>query len=155
MLFIKHFLLFIKHNLLQLRRKWLFLPLLILFPSIIIGLIAIILISFITTEETNDPIQVGLVDHDQSEETEMVVDLLADSSELGSFIQLKPMIESEAIDLMSTNELSAYITFPPHFTTHLYEGTSVDLSMIGNPEHPTQSYLIKELIDSVTRHINT
>lgn len=153
MVFFKHFLLFFKHYFVQLGRRWSLLPLLILFPGIIITLLAIILIALLTPTE-HEPIQVGLVDLDQSEETEIVVQLMADSSELSAFIQLHPMTESEARHNIVTNEISAYITFPPQFTTHLYEGTSVSLPIVGNPHQSAHSYLIKELVDSVTRHIS-
>lgn len=152
--FIKHLLLFIKNNFMQLQRKWLSLPLLFIFPIVIVGLILTIIISFFTTEK-NDPIQVGLVDLDQSNETQLVVDLIDEASQLGTFIQIDKMTEKAANDSIKANQLSAYITFPKKFTANLYQGKSVSLPIVGNPKRPTESYLIKELIESVSRHIRS
>src|SRR5690625_7555154 len=44
--------------------------------------------------------------------------------------------------------------FPENFTANLYEGNSVHLAIIGNPQQATESHLIKELLESVTRHIS-
>jgi ABC-2 type transport system permease protein len=152
--FIKHLLLFIQNNFKQLQRKWFTLPLLFVFPILIVGLIVTIIASFFIVAE-NDPIQVGLVDLDQSNETQLVVDLIDEASQLGTFIQIAEMTEEEAIGSIKDNQLSAYITFPKNFTTDLYQGNTVTLPITGNPERPTESYLIKELIGSVARHIRS
>lgn len=138
----------------QIKRKWLSLPLLLLFPIIIISLIAMILVSFFAnTDQT--PIQVGLVDLDQSEETTMLTELITEAPQLGSFLQIKYMSEDEAQQRISHNDLSAYIVFPKHFTSNLYKGNAVKLVIKGNPLQPTESYAIKELLDSLARHIRS
>lgn len=152
--FIKHLLLFTKNNFMQLQRKWLSLPLLFIFPIVIVGLIVTIIVSFFTTEE-NDPIQVGLVDLDQSSETQLVVDLIDEASQLGTFIHIGKMTEEKAISSIKDDQLSAYIIFPENFTANLYKGNAVALPIVGNPKKSTESYLIKELIESVTRHIRS
>lgn len=154
MLFIKHLNLFIKNNFVQLRRKWLSLPLLLLFPIIMIALIVTIVITLLIPPE-NEPIQIGVVDLDQSDETQMIMSIITDSSDLDEFISINSMEESEAIQKVEQDELSTYIIFPEDFTTHLYEGKSVSLPMIGNPNQATSSFLIKEFIDSITRLIST
>ncbi|MBY7143204.1 ABC transporter permease [Virgibacillus sp. NKC19-3] len=151
---IKHSLLFMKNHIMQLRRKWLSLPLLFIFPIFIVGLIATIVITLILPPEDN-PVHVGLVDLDQSNETQLMVEFIDESSLLGEYIQIHSMSEDEAVEAIERNELSAYVMFPDNFTDHLYQGTSVEFPVIGNPEAPTESYVIHELIDSVTRHIST
>lgn len=136
----------------QLQRKWLSLPLLLIFPIVIAGLLLIMITSFFTSDE-KQPIQVGLVDLDHSTETQMVVDLIDESSQLGTFIQIKGMSKNEADKAIIKNQLSSYIVFPEDFTTNLYQGKSIAIPIIGNPDQTTESYLIKELIESVTRHI--
>lgn len=136
----------------QLQRKWLSLPLLLIFPIAIVGLVLAIVISFFSPTG-NEPIQVGLVDLDQSTETESIVNLIDETSQLGAFIQIHNMSEREADALIKENQLSAYIIFPEGFTNNLYEGNSLTLPIIGNPNQSTKSYLIKGLIESVARHI--
>ncbi|PAV30429.1 ABC transporter ATP-binding protein [Virgibacillus profundi] len=151
--FVKHLLLFIKNNFLQLRRKWLSLPLLLLFPILIVGLVAGLIITFITPDDS-DPIYVGLVDNDQSKETQLVVELIDQSSQLSSFIQINKMSEAEAANAIKKDELTSYITFPNNFTNNLYQGEPVKLPIVANPNRSTESYLVKELIESITRHIS-
>ena len=150
---VKHLLLFIKNNFIQLKRKWISLPLLLLFPFIIVGLTAVLVITFITPNE-DEPIHIGLVDNDQSEETQLVVELMNESSQLNSFFQIKKMDENEADQAIHENELTSYIVFPENFTDNLYQGESVDLPIIANPMKSTESYLVKELVESITRHIS-
>jgi ABC-2 type transport system permease protein len=145
-------LLLIKNNVLQLRRKWLTLPLVLLFPFIIIGLLATIIVTFVTPNERS-PIQVGLVNLDQSKETKLLVDMMDEASQLGTYIQLSAMDETVAIEKLETDELSTYIVFPEGFTANLYQGIPVTLPIIGNPNQPIQSQMVKTLIESVTRHI--
>lgn len=148
----KHISLFMKNNGKHLWRKWYTLPLLLLFPIILFASLIFILTAYFSPDEEHT-IQVGLVDLDQSEETQLVVQLIEDSSQLGSFIQLETMTESKAMRAIKSNQISAYITFPDNFTNNLYQGSSVELPLTGNPKKATESHVIKELLDSVTRHI--
>ncbi|AIF43252.1 ABC transporter permease [Virgibacillus sp. SK37] len=150
--FIRNIILFVTNNARYLKRKWLSLPLLLLLPIVIIGLVITITISFFSPSETV-PIQVGLVDLEQSKETQLVVDLIEESSQLGSFIRLKGMEEQTAEDAIQSNDLTAYIVFPSNFTTDLYKGNSVTIPIIGNSYKPIESHMVKELIESITRHI--
>src|SRR5690606_38404465 len=132
MQFLKLFTLFTKNNFLQLRRKWRSLPLLLLFPILLIGLVSIIFVNYMTSLDEK-PLQVGLVDLDATPETEMVLKLLSDSSQLGDFIHMEQVTENEAKRKIDQNELIAYILFPESFTKKLYNGESVVVSVIGHP----------------------
>lgn len=153
MLFIKHLILFIKNNFVQLRRKWLSLPLLLLFPIVMIGLIVTLIITLFIPPE-DEPIEIGIVDLDRSDETQVIMNMISESSDLGSFIVIHSMSETEAIRKIEQDQISTYITFPENFTNNLYEGKSVSLPITGNPSQVTDSYLIKEFLDSVTRLIS-
>ncbi|WP_026906395.1 ABC transporter permease [Paucisalibacillus globulus] len=154
MQFLKLVSLFTKNNVMQLWRKWKTLPLLLLFPFLLIGLVAFIFVTYFTSLE-EEPLQIGLVDLDQSSETEMVMKLLADSSQLGDFIHMRQVTMSEAERMMDQDELVAYILFPESFTKKLYNGESVDVSVVGHPNRQMESYFIKELVDSAARHISS
>src|SRR5699024_2950503 len=149
----KHIMLFTASYFKQLRRKWLTLPLILLFPMILISLIAILFVTFFLPS-SHDPIQVGLVNLDQAEEMELVIEFMEDSEQLGDFIHIKTMSENEAVQKIEQNEISSYIIFPDGFTSHLYQGKSVDIPIVGNPEQKARSQIIKELIDSIIRHIS-
>ncbi|WP_010651104.1 ABC transporter permease [Oceanobacillus massiliensis] len=150
--FMKQLFLFTQNHLMQLRRKWLSLPLLFIFPAVIVGLAAVIIITLFSPSE-QDPIKIGLVDHDQSSETKLVTQLIEESSQLGSYLTIQNMTENDSKNAITKNEISSYLIFPENFTNHLYQGESVELPIVGNPDQPIESYMINELIESVTRHI--
>ncbi len=143
--------LFVKNNVLQFRRKWLSLPLLLLFPILLTGLVLFIILQFFINDE-HAPVQVGIVDQDQSEETQLVSQLIEETP-LSSFLELRGMEEQQAIERIEDDSLSAYLVIPKGFTEDLYQGRSVEFPIVGNPTQPAQSQLVRELIESVTRHI--
>lgn len=151
---IKHYFMFIQMNIRQIKRKWLTLPLLLLSPIIIVGAIVMLMIHLMTADEQTT-IDIGVVDQDQSMETETMIQFLSETSQLGPYIQLHTLSEQDADKGIEANELSAYIVFPDNFTDNLYVGESVTLPVIGNTQQQVQSNIVKELIDSVMRHINT
>ncbi|MBP2077383.1 ABC transporter permease [Oceanobacillus polygoni] len=150
--YMRHIQLFIKNHLMQLKRKWLSLPLLFMFPIIIVGLAAVIIITYFMPSE-KETIQVGLVNLDENEQTELIVQLIEQSSQLGSFIAIHSLTENEAKIAVENNEISSYITFPDNFTRHLMQGQSVEIPITGNPNQQAESFLVNELIESVSRHI--
>ncbi|WP_047985046.1 ABC transporter permease [Ornithinibacillus californiensis] len=154
MQFIKFVSLFTKNNFLQLRRKWRSLPLLLLFPIVLIGLVAFMFVAYFSNLE-EEPIQIGLVDLEQSKETEMVIRLLEESSQLGNFLHMKRYSEEEAKQQIDSDELAAYILFPEEFTSKLYNGESVVVTIVGHPNKQMEGYFIKELVDSAARHISS
>ncbi|MDX8045234.1 ABC transporter permease [Gracilibacillus sp. S3-1-1] len=154
MQFLKHIVLFIKNNLTQLRRKWLSLPLLLLSPLLLLGLLAFIIISTLDVGEDNS-IEIGLVDLDQSEETDLIVTLLEESSQIGDYMEMKRMDQSDAEKSIKNNQISSYILFPDNFFQKMIDGERSQLSIIGNPDQPVESELVNELVETVTRHIRS
>lgn len=146
--------LFIKNNLIQLKRQWLALPLLLLFPIILIGLSIFLIAIYLLPSEEN-PLEIGLVDLDKSEETKVITEMLTSESAFNQLLKLTNLEEDEAKEAIQANKLSAYIIFPDDFVKSLYEGTSVEVKVVGNPKRKSESEITKELIDSVMRHINT
>ena len=150
-----HFInLFIKNNLIQLKRQWLTLSLLLLFPIILIGLSVFLIATYLLPSEEN-PLEIGLVDLDKSEETQLVTDMLENESSFDQIIKITNIEESEAEKAIEENELSSYIIFPDNFISNLYEGVSVEVRVVGNSRRKAESEITKELIDSLMRHINT
>lgn len=150
----KHYWMFVKMNMKQIRRKWLTFLLLLLFPMLLVGAILWMTASIFTVDD-QEVLRIGLVDQDQSKETEMIVQVLAEAADLGPLIEIEMLTEHEAIAKIEVNQLASYIIFPEAFTKKLYTGESVQLQMVGNPRQKIESAMVKEIIDSVMRHINT
>src|SRR5699024_12600814 len=100
---LKHISLFMKNNGKHLWRKWYTLPLLLLFPIILFASLIFILTAYFSPDEAHT-IQVGLVDLDQSEDTQLVVQLIEDYSQLGTFIQIETMTVCKEILAINTNQ---------------------------------------------------
>ena len=90
-----------------------------------------IILQFFINEE-HAPVQVGIVDQDQSEETQLVSQLIEETP-LSSFLELKGMEEQQAIERIEDVSLSAYLVIPEGFTEDLYQGRSVEFPIVGNP----------------------
>src|SRR5699024_11181390 len=122
----------------QFKRKWLLLPLILLFPIIIVSILVTLTVLLIHPDES-ESVKIGIVDHDQSQETKTIIKLLEESSEFGPFIAVESMSEQIAEQRILNDELSAYITFPNEFTNNLYIGKSVRLHVTGNERRETES----------------
>ncbi|WP_339177571.1 ABC transporter permease [Oceanobacillus sp. FSL W7-1293] len=154
MIFLKQTGLFIKNHIRQLKRKWYSLPLLFIFPLALAGLMMVIVVSFFSQDE-NEAIQLGLVDLDNSTETEMMVQLLEQSSGFIDFLEVNQLSEEEAIEQIELNNLSTYIAFPEGFIQNLYQGYSVEVPIVGNKKQLLESYMMNETLQSVVRHIRS
>ncbi|MFS0751233.1 ABC transporter permease [Oceanobacillus sp. 1P07AA] len=154
MTFMKHVGLFLKNYMVHLKRKCLTLPLLFMFPVLIVSLIGFMLYTFISQDE-QDPIQVGLVDLDKSDETQLMVQFLEGSSLFNQFLHINKLGENEAEKKLENNTLTTYIAFPKNFIQDLYQGTTVDIPIIGNRQQSAESYMIYETMESVVRHIRS
>src|SRR5699024_10399939 len=119
-----------------------------------IGLSIFLIATYLLPTEEN-PLEIGLVDLDKSEETQLVTDLLENESSVGQVIKIKNLEKNQAEKAIEENELSSYIIFPDNFIANLYEGVSVEIEVKGNIKRKAESEITKELIDSVMRHINT
>lgn len=152
--FLRHTILFIGNNVQQIKRKSYMLPLILLFPALLIGGVVVLIMTFFDVSETS-PIQLAVVNEDQSEETEMIVEVLEESSEFGPFMQVEVMEREEAEISIAEDEISSYVLLPSDFTQNLYAGYAVTMSVIGNPDQQTESNVVHELINSVMRHIES
>ena len=103
--------------------------------------------------EEDSPIRVALVDEDRTQETILFSGLLEETASDNQFIQIISITKDNAEKLMAKNEISSYFTFPSGFTEDLYEGESVTIPIVGNPSRPTDSFLVKELVESMMRYI--
>ncbi|MFJ7934650.1 ABC transporter permease [Sporosarcina sp. NPDC096371] len=149
---LRRLLFFIQQNTKLLRKKWATLLLLFLFPIVLIGLLLGLVMALVVPDD-NSSIRVALVDEDRTKESQLFSSLLEEIGAEDSYIQIIALSAEQAQQLMALNEISTYFTFPEGFTADLYEGESVILPIVGNPARPTDSYLVKELVESMARYI--
>src|SRR5699024_3790305 len=98
-------------NVQQIKRKSYMLPLILLLPALLIGGVVVLIMTFFDVSETS-PIQLAVVNEDQSEETEMIVEVLEESSEFGQFLQVEVMEREEAEISIAEDEISSDVLLP-------------------------------------------
>lgn len=136
----------------QLKKKWGTLLLLFLFPIVLIGLLLSLVVGLLLPEETS-PMRVALVDEDRTKESVLFSSLLEETASGNQFLQIVSLPKEEAVQLIEEDEISTYFLFSEGFTADLYEGESVTIPIVGNPSRPIESYLVKELVESMARYI--
>ena len=144
----------IAHYMKHMRRKWTSLPLLLLFPFFIIGFLIVGIVTFFMPPE-NEPLQVGLVDKDKSEETELIIHAFIEQTDLANFLQVISVEEDHAEKMLHNDDISAYVKFPEGFTKDLYHGQSIEIPVIGSEKHMLESELIYQFVRSIMRLIET
>lgn len=148
----KHIFVFIANDISRLRRKWLTLPLIFISPVLLLGLVIWMLSSFLSFGES-DKMSVGLVNLDDSDETEIIVSALAGSADVADGLEITEVSEADAEQMIENNELGSYIVFPGKFTEKMMQGEASELIVVGNPDMQLESYVISSVIDTVVRHI--
>lgn len=149
---IRKIMFFTNEYLKQLKKKRATLLLLFLFPICLIGLLVGLAAGLIIPAE-NSPIRVALVDEDQTKESKLISTLLTETAGGQSYIEIFPASREEAERLIGRNEISTSFSLPKNFTADLYEGESVTIPMVGNPSRPIDSFISKQLVDSLARYI--
>ncbi|QUG40660.1 ABC transporter permease [Psychrobacillus sp. INOP01] len=138
----------------SIQKKWKSLLLLFLFPIFLLtstlGIVASLLVP-----TAKAPISVAFVDEDQTEETKMLLEFMSLSIDKEEGIDIFSISKDAANEQIENNKISAYILFPEGFTKKLYKGKSVSLSIIGNPSKTVDSFIVKELAESMTRYISS
>ncbi|MFJ8064787.1 ABC transporter permease [Psychrobacillus sp. NPDC096426] len=138
----------------SIQKKWKSLLLLFLFPIFLLAsTLGIIASLFIPSAKA--PISIAFVDEDQTEETKMLLEFMSLSIDKEEGIEIIAMSKKAADLKIENNEISAYILFPEGITKKLYKGKSVSLSIVGNPSQTIDSFIVKDLAESLTRYISS
>lgn len=138
----------------SIQKKWKSLLLLFLFPIfLLVSTLGIIASLFVPSAK--EPISIAFVDEDQTEETKILLEFMTLSIDKKEAIEIISMSKETADHKIENNEISTYILFPKEFTKKLYKGKSVSLTIVGNPSRTVDSFIVKELAESMTRYISS
>lgn len=149
---IRHLVVFIANDIQRVKRKWISLPLILLAPVMFTGLLVWLLANMLAVDE-NQEINIGLVNMDENQTTDMLVSALSDTADLAEGIEMKNVGFDEASALIDDDELSAFIVFPENFAENMMAGQTSQLEVTGNPDRQLESYMIKSVVDTVIRHL--
>ncbi len=138
----------------QLQKKWKSLLLLFVFPVFLVSIVAFIIVTFISPT-SDSSINVAIVDEDDTEETRMIRSFLQTSFSQDGYIELIVMPQEEALKKIEENQIVAYIKLPKTFTDSMYQGAPLTVPIVGNSKRPSESYIVKELVESLTKYIES
>jgi len=151
---LKHIFIFIANDINRMRRKWLSLPLIYISPLIFVGLVIwMASLFFMPAEE--ESVSVGVVNLDDSDETNQIVSLLLEATEIDAGLTLVGLDEEEAYNQIEDDDIAAYIVFPAEFFTKMIQGKESQLEVVGNPNRMLESHVVNEMIKTVVRHIRS
>lgn len=145
---------FIHQNLKQMKKKWWKLLLLFVFPLILIALSVFAMTPFFMQEE-QQKMAIAIVNEDTSKESQLLSQLIVTVLKENSYVEAELLTMKEATERLQQNESTATIVFPENFAADLYEGTSVKLQVLGNPQQKTQSQVVNELVETISRYISS
>lgn len=151
---IKRILFFIQLYGKQLQKKWISLLLLFVFPVFLVSIATFIIVMFISPT-SNSSINVALVDEDDTEETRMIRGFLQTSLSQDGYFELIVMPQEEALKEIEENQIVAYIKLPKTFTDSMYQGAPLTVPIVGNSKRPSESYIVKELVENLTKYIES
>src|SRR5699024_12549220 len=109
---IKHYWMFLQIYSKQNKRKWFTFPLILLSPLIIIAAILWMMVNLLHVENI-EPIKIAIVNQYDAEETEMLINMFAETEELfDSYIDMEVLEEAEDKDEILAKEVRAYMVYP-------------------------------------------
>lgn len=123
-------------------------------PLALVATIASLALMIVTPDE-REPLQLVLVDEDKTFESKLMTQLLLMTVAEEQFLQVTVQNQEIAQQLMADGMITSYIVFPIGFTNKLYDGDSVQLQLVGHPDKQVDSLIIYELIDSLSRYIES
>lgn len=151
---LKHIFVFLANDINRMRRKWLSLPLIYISPLIFVSLIIWMASLFFLPDE-EEPMSVGVVNLDDSDETRQIVSLLVEGTDIDEGLTLVGLEEEEAYAQIENDDIAAYIVFPAEFFSKMIQGEESQLDVVGNPNRMLESHVINEMIETVVRHIRS
>lgn len=98
---------------------------------------------------------IAIVNEDTSKESQLLSQLIVTVLKENSYVEAELLTMKEATERLQQNESTATIVFPENFAADLYEGTSVKLQVLGNPQQKTQSQVVNELVETISRYISS
>ena len=151
---IQHVLFFLQHEGSSIKKKWKSLLLLFIIPVVLLACLTILVVSFFKEKEI-EPLQLVLVDETPSKESQMMAQLLILTVADNEQLSIQQMDKKTALTGLQNNDVTTIIEFPAQFTDDLLNGRAVQLIVTENGSKRIDTYLIRELLNSLTLYIES
>ena len=151
---IQHVLFFLQHEGRNIKKKWKSLLLLFIIPVVLLACLTILVVSFFKEKEI-EPLQLVLVDETPSKESQMMAQLLILTVADNEQLSIQQMDKKTALTAIQNNNVTTIVEFPAQFTDNLLNGRAVQLIVTENGSKRIDTYLIRELLNSLTLYIES
>lgn len=126
-------------------KKWYLFLYLLAMIVLIIGAIA-----FVNNQQQREELlQLGIVDQDQTKETQMILTTIGEGKEFTEQFKLKALKENEAEKSLNSKKIDGYIVFEKGMTSAFYKSGELPIRVYTYDETTVQSIVIRQLADSV------
>lgn len=126
-------------------KKWYLFLYLLAMIVLIIGAIA-----FVNNQQQREELlQLGIVDQDQTKETQMILTAIGEGKEFTEQFKLKALKENEAEKSLDSKKIDGYIVFEKGMTAAFYKSGELPIRVYTYDETTVQSIVIRQLADSV------
>lgn len=126
-------------------KKWYLFLYLLAMIVLIIGAIA-----FVNNKQQREELlQLGIVDQDQTKETQMILTVIGEGKEFTEQFKLKALNENEAEKSLNSKKIDGYIVFEKGMTSAFYKSGELPIRVYTYDETTVQSIVIRQLADSV------
>lgn len=126
-------------------KKWYVL----LYVLALIGLILAALLWFNTHQQKETILQLGIVDQDQTTETNMILQVVGKGEDFSTQFKLKPFTNEEAKKALENHTIDGYIVLKEGMTKAFYKNGELPIHVYTYDETSVQSIVIQQLADSV------
>lgn len=126
-------------------KKWYVL----LYVLALIGLILAALLWFNTHQQKETILQLGIVDQDQTTETNMILQAVGKGEEFSNQFKLKPFTNEQATKALENHKIDGYIVLNKGMTQAFYKNGELPIHVYTYDETSVQSIVIQQLADSV------
>ncbi len=151
---IQHVMFFLQHERTNLKKKWPSLLLLFIIPLVLIASLTVLVVSFFTEKEQH-PLQLVLVDENPTKESQMMAQLLILTVADTDHLDIKQMDKEAAFTGLNNNDVTTIVEFPAEFTDDLMNGRAVQIIVTENASKRIDTYLIRELLNSLALYIES
>ncbi|WP_078554124.1 ABC transporter permease [Bacillus alkalicellulosilyticus] len=123
-------------------------------PLLLLIILGYLLAPFFVEEGNFEKIDIALVNHDNSNETKMILRHFMNNEDVKRVIELSQVKEQAARDMLLHNEVAAVIIVPEGFSRDLARGINTPITVLGNHQRPLQSKVINHLMQSGINMVN-
>lgn len=127
----------------------------IIFPLLILGLLGFAFTDFVEHKSIVDQIDIGLVNQDNSQASEILVNDFMSNDAFSKLFRLIEHDEVEAKEKFSTGEINAIIEIPQGFSQSLFYFENEPIHLTINPEEPLKSLVLKNIMESYSKYVQT